>query len=74
MSTERARRPRPRRPNRLRRSRLIVGIALLLLAFLLGVALGQALHDNPKPGQSATFVRTFQPLPSTATVTVTTSG
>jgi hypothetical protein len=34
-----------------------VGFALVL--FLLGVALGQALHDNPKPGSTTTFQQTL---------------
>ena len=34
-----------------------IGLALLLL--LLGVALGQALHDNPKPGSTITLQRTL---------------
>jgi len=39
----------------------IVTTLLLLLVFLLGIALGQALHDNPKPGGTQTIVRTFRP-------------
>ena len=35
-----------------------VGLALLI--FLLGIALGQALHDNPKPGSTVTFERTLR--------------
>jgi hypothetical protein len=47
---------------------------VLLLAFLVGIAVGEALHDNPSGGGSRTFVRTFQPFSSTVTVTVTTTG
>lgn len=53
---------------------------LLLLAaavFALGVALGQALQDNPEPGRSRTFERTFAPLPPAPvprTVTLTVTG
>lgn len=38
-------------------------LALLLAAaiFAVGVALGQALHDNPKPGITVTNVSTIQP-------------
>jgi hypothetical protein len=32
----------------------------VLLVFALGVALGQALHDNPKPGSTITFERTLR--------------
>jgi hypothetical protein len=39
----------------------IVTTLLFLLVFLLGIALGQALHDNPKPGGTQTIVRTFRP-------------
>jgi hypothetical protein len=39
-----------------------------------GVALGQALHDNPKPGPAQTLVRTLRPLPlAPAPRTVTTT-
>ena len=31
------------------------------LVFLVGVALGAALHDNPRPGGTQTIVRTFRP-------------
>jgi hypothetical protein len=37
--------------------------ALILLVFGLGIALGQALHDNPKPGGTVTLERTVS-LPS----------
>ena len=37
--------------------------ALILLVFGLGIALGQALHDNPKPGGTLTLERTVS-LPS----------
>jgi hypothetical protein len=74
VTVERVRRPRPRRRSRLRRGRLIAGIVVLVLVFLLGLAFGQALNDNPNPGESTTFVRTFRPFAPPVTVTVTTSG
>jgi hypothetical protein len=40
-----------------------IRVALILLVFGLGIALGQALHDNPKPGGSVTLERTVS-LPS----------
>ncbi len=53
----------PARPRR-RRRRLVPGwiVTLLLFAlvFLLGIALGEALHDNPKPGGTQTIVQTLQ--------------
>ncbi len=74
MTVERVRRPRPRPRSRLRRGRLIAGILLLVIVFLLGLAFGQALHDNPNPGESTTFGRTFRPFAPQVTVTVTTSA
>jgi hypothetical protein len=54
---EREHRRRRRRRQELIRWGIRIGVALLL--FLLGVALGQALHDNPKPGSTITLQRTF---------------
>ena len=61
MSTE----PTPRRrapKRRVNRRRLVAGVVLLIVVFLLGIAFGKALNDNPKTGESTTFVRTFFPL------------
>jgi hypothetical protein len=56
---------RRRLPRRnLRRRRLIAGIIVLIVVFFLGLAFGKALNDNPKPGGTTTFVRTFFPLSS----------
>jgi hypothetical protein len=64
-----------RRAQRRRRSipwRWIGGIALLVVVFAVGIALGEALHDNPKPGGEKTTQRTLRPLPlAPQTVTVT---
>jgi hypothetical protein len=38
-------------------------IALVLAVFALGIALGEALHDNPRPGGTMTLERTFS-IPS----------
>lgn len=49
-------------------------VVALVAVFLLGVAVGQALDDAPKPGGDVTSVRTLSPLPQqppTRTVTVT---
>jgi hypothetical protein len=55
---------------------VLLGLALVVV-FAIGVALGEALHDNPKPGGTQTIVRTLRPLPlvpaAQTTVTVTTS-
>ena len=37
--------------------------AFVLLVLALGIALGEALHDNPKPGGTITFERTLS-IPS----------
>jgi hypothetical protein len=67
-----------RRSRRRRRSAVWrwVGVAALLVcAFAAGLALGEALHDNPKPGGERTTERTLRPLPiAPRTVTVTVSG
>jgi hypothetical protein len=54
---EREERRRRRRRQELIRWGVRIGLALLL--FLLGVALGQALHDNPNPGSTITLQRTL---------------
>ena len=52
--------------------RLALWLGLGLAVFGLGIALGEALHDNPKPGGTQTLVRTLHPRPVPAeTVTVT---
>jgi hypothetical protein len=58
-----------------RRAALLVGLAVV---FAVGIALGEALHDNPKPGGQEIRVRTLDPLPlapaALQTVTVTTTA
>jgi len=39
----------------------LVGALLLIVVFLIGVALGEALHDNPRPGGTQTIVQTLKP-------------
>ena len=72
-----ARRPPARRSP----ARLVLGIVLRLVllaaVFAVGLALGESLHDNPKPGDSKTQTRELRPVslpPVTRTVTVTTGG
>jgi hypothetical protein len=78
--------PGPRRPSgrrgrsRRRGTRLLawaVGIAATALAFVLGVAVGRALEDNPRPSPDRTYIRTLKPVPiapARETVTVTRTG
>ncbi|HET8607864.1 MAG TPA: hypothetical protein VFL66_12660 [Gaiellaceae bacterium] len=61
---------------RIRRGRVAALIVAGAVLFALGVAVGEALHDNPRPGGTQTRVRTLRPLPlppARETVTVTTS-
>jgi len=41
--------------------RLIVGLLAALAIFAVGVAVGQALHDNPKPNLTVTSTKTLVP-------------
>jgi len=52
--------PRPRRRRRRRLRRLLVAVAVIA-AFAVGVAVGEALHDNPKPDVTITTIRTIRP-------------
>ncbi|HKD33722.1 MAG TPA: hypothetical protein VKB73_09660 [Gaiellaceae bacterium] len=61
-----------RRRKKSNRGRWIVGAVLFVLVFAVGIALGQALEDNPGPGHTTTLDRTFTLAPESATVTVTT--
>jgi hypothetical protein len=47
-------------------SKPIVIAVALVFAFALGIALGQALHDNPRPGGVQTSFRTLPPLTRTS--------
>jgi hypothetical protein len=53
------------RPHRRRRRRLpvrpLLGVAAAVILFGLGVAVGMALHDNPRPGVTTTGVETLHP-------------
>lgn len=61
---------RRRRKRSTRRRRLVWGL-LLALVFAVGIALGQALEDNPRPASTITQDRTFTLPPVSQTVTVT---
>lgn len=57
--------------------RLLIAAALVV-AFVVGIALGESLDDNSSPGGTQTLVRTLKPLPlapaARETVTVTVSN
>ncbi len=55
---------RRREPGRRRRRALLrrlLGLVVAVAIFAAGVALGEALHDNPKPGITVTTVTTIRP-------------
>ncbi len=55
----------------------VIAVIVLVCVFAAGIALGEALHDNPKPGGTTTTSQTLKPLPlvpQTVTVTVHSSG
>jgi hypothetical protein len=41
--------------------RLVVGLLAAVAIFAVGVAVGQALHDNPKPNLTVTSTKTLVP-------------
>ena len=53
-------------------------VIALVVVFVVGIAVGEALHDNPSGSGTQTVVRTLSPLPlapaARTTVTVTTSN
>ena len=70
-----ARRDGDRRPL-LRVASWLLGLVLVALVFVLGLALGRVLAEEPDPGESETRVRTLEPAtlpPVTRTVTVPSS-
>jgi hypothetical protein len=71
---QRRERERVRRRRQRRRVWQAAKVIPVVAVFFVGLALGQALDDNPTPGR-ATYVRTLKPLPvppAASTVTVTT--
>jgi len=46
------------------RNKILLGLVLVVV-FAVGVALGQALRDNPRPGGVQTSFRTLPPLTAT---------
>ena len=43
------------------RHRVVFAVAAVFVAFAVGVALGEALHDNPQPGGKQTVILTLKP-------------
>ena len=58
--------------------RAVLAAALLVVVFVVGIAVGQALNDGSDSGGTQTIVRTLKPLPlapaARETVTVTTEN
>jgi hypothetical protein len=58
--------------------RAVLAAALLVVVFVVGIAVGEALNDGSDAGGTQTIVRTLQPLPlapaARETVTVTTEN
>ena len=65
-------RPDRRRRHGSNRRKVVVWGLVLALVFAIGVALGEALNDNPQPDSTTTHERTITLLPESSTVTVTT--
>jgi hypothetical protein len=43
------------------RRRLAFAVAAIVIAFAVGLALGEALHDNPQPGGKQTVILSLKP-------------
>jgi hypothetical protein len=55
---------RERRRRRRRRAgigQLLLALSVLAAVFAIGVAVGEALHDNPRPGLTTTQITTLSP-------------
>jgi hypothetical protein len=54
-------RPTRRRGRRTSRRFVLIAVASALILFAVGVALGEALQDNPKPNLTVTTTKTLVP-------------
>jgi hypothetical protein len=61
----------PRRRRRSGGKRRVVWALVLAFVFLVGIAFGEALEDNPRPASTITRNDTFRLVPESSTVTVT---
>lgn len=52
---------RPRRRHRTSPRFVIIAVAAALILFVVGIALGEALQDNPKPNLTVTTTKTLLP-------------
>ena len=43
------------------RRRVLLAVGAVVVAFAIGLALGEALHDNPQPGGKQTVILTLKP-------------
>ena len=55
--------PRRTRAPRRRLARAALVLLAIGVAFVLGLAVGKALNDSPRAGNTVTYVRTLEPLP-----------
>ena len=53
--------PDDERREHLRALRWLLAVAVGALLFAVGVSVGEALHDNPRPGLTTTSVTTIRP-------------
>ena len=57
------------RRRRRRIPRTLLAVAAAVLAFLVGLALGEAIEERPQPGGTVTTVRTIETVTQTVTET-----
>jgi hypothetical protein len=63
--------PRRRQPRRSPWPRRAIVAGLVLVVFVLGIAVGEALNDGPPTTSTETYVRTLEPVPQQPATTTT---